>query len=113
MTFLPSNSRRKRKTKQKKLIELPRIDLDDHFDQLGKVAQDLLQAKADLLCRYPHIHCPANFKSQAGVDAYTATKEVLKNATIGTGLHGVLHSDLVSIEECEAIVCRLARAARE
>jgi hypothetical protein len=107
VTFLPSNIRCKRKRKQKKLIDLPGIDRDDHFDQLGKVALELLQAKADLHCWLPHIHCPVNFKSLAGVDAYPVTKEVLKDATVGTGLHGISHGDSISIGECKAVVRRL------
>jgi hypothetical protein len=46
MTFPPSNSsRHQRKTKQKKLIDLPHIDLDDNFDQLGKVAREPCQLR--------------------------------------------------------------------
>jgi hypothetical protein len=47
----------------------------------------------------PHIHHPASLKSQAGISAYPVTKEVLEDATVGTGLHGILQGESVRIGE--------------
>ncbi len=100
VTFLPSNSRCKKKQKIKSLLTYHALTLTTILT--NSVAWELLQTKADLLC---HIHHPANFKSPA-------TKEVLEDATIGWGFNSRLHGESIRIWECKAVAHRLCEGCQ-